>query len=169
MVKRMVLSWTLTGLCGLGTIIVYLSFVRNAIGARGLYSDELCELYLLRHMLPDKHPLSFMFHGLPRNYKYPRLFWPCLITLLNLCITISSFIFTVVFTANNLLFDKKVDVIVFCSHLGAVFCMAVLMIVPSIQNHYCFKKMMKMGVGEIFEIKKEIEKKWPGFYIQDKK
>ena len=146
------------------TMAVYAYLVRNFNRAKP-YSSELCELYLLRHMLPDGHPLSFMYKGLPRTRKTPRLLWPCVATFACAGITLTSTSLAIVFTVKGVLSSEGAEVTFLLLAIGSVVvALAVLMGVPTIQNYSCIKEMRRMGMAEIFQIRADIEKKRPGFY-----
>jgi len=142
----------------------FLFCVRNANRANP-YAGSLSFLYLLKHMLPDGHPLEFMYKGLPRNREYPRLLWPCLSTLIGAGVTLASAILTAVLGANGILADKTADMALYFSIMGsAMVADAGLMVVPTVQDFICTKKMDKMDLLQIGQIYAEIEKKWPGFF-----
>lgn len=160
--------WISVGLCLFGTLIIFLAIVRNANRVRP-YSEQFCCFYLLKHMLPDNHPLCFMYRGLPRNIDYPRLLWPCISFFANILITISSVVFAVYFSISGLIEDKTINTIVLLAHIIAqmVFSSFTLA-VPAIQNYKCSREMARMDIGQQLQIKKEIEQKWPGFFAETK-
>ena len=116
-------------------------------------------------MLPDGHPLEFMYKGLPRNREYPRLLWPCLSTLIGAGVTLVLAILAAVLGANGILADKTGDMALFFSIMGSAMAADLgLMVVPVVQNFICTRKMDKMDLLQIGQIYAEIEKKWPGFF-----
>lgn len=129
------------------------------------YSGELCELYLLEHMLPDGHPFEFMYRGLPRTRLFPRLFWPCVATFACAGTTLASAVLAGVLGANGVLESETADTIfVSLSICSTITVDLGLMAIPEIQNKICFKRMFKTTSGLGFNVREEIEKKWPGFY-----
>lgn len=132
------------------------------------YARELCDLYLLKHMLPDGHPFGFMYKGLPRNRLFPRLFWPCIATFVCTGIVLISAVLATVLSINGILGDKTADTVFVSSSIGATIVAELgLMAIPMVQNRICFKRMFKTDVGLGFNIREEIEKRWPGFYKID--
>ncbi|MBE6127447.1 MAG: hypothetical protein E7182_05685 [Erysipelotrichaceae bacterium] len=116
-------------------------------------------------MLPDVHPLSFMYKGLPRTEKFPRLLWPCVTTFACAGITLISASLAIVFSVNGVLSGEGAEMtFLLVTIVSVVIAVAVLMGIPTIQNHRCFKEMRKMSMAELFHIRVSIEKKWPGFY-----
>lgn len=158
------MAWIGVAMSSLITICVYGYLVRNFNHAKP-YSDELCELYLLRHMLPDGHPLAFMYKGQPRTMEFPRLLWPCVTTFACAGISLTSALLAIVFTANGILeLEGAGQAFLLATIGGTIIAVAILMGIPTIQNHRCFKEMGKMDMAERSRIRANIEKKWPGFY-----
>lgn len=146
------------------TLFVFAYLVRNFNRTKP-YSSDLCELYLLRHMLPDGHPLSFMYKGQPRTRDFPRLLWPCITTFACSGITLLSAVLAIVFNMNGILELESASLAFFLATIGSSVAVTLfLMGIPTIQNHLCFKEMEKMKMAEIFTIRASIEKKWPGFF-----
>lgn len=80
-------------------------------------------------------------------------------------ITLAYAVLAVVLSANGVLGNEPADTIFVCTSIGST--MAVesgLMAIPAIQNKICFKRMFKTKNGLGFNVREEIEKKWPGFY-----
>jgi hypothetical protein len=130
---------------------------------RNTYPHELCELYLLRHMMRDGHPLEFMYFGLERNEEHPRLLWPIITFFTALLYCVVGFVCAGIFEYTGLTSNEEVIhyfPLVFGSGYFVCHC---LMIIPAIQNNMCYKEMLKMSDKEIIQIGLDIEKKWPGF------
>ena len=158
------MTFAAMGVCIVGVFVVFFVFVRNANRKRP-YANELCELYLLNHMMTDGHPLRFMYHGLPRTRAYPRLVWPCVAVFENLLISVSVVICATVFGTKGMLSDNTIDMALGFGHLGGmVVTTTITMLIPTIQNHQSFRKMGKMDFYEVISIEKQIEQKWPGFF-----
>ena len=158
------MAWVGVALSAFLALVTFLYTVRN-INYSNPYSGELCDLYLLEHMLPDGHPFEFLYKGLPRIKLFPRLFWPCMATFADTGIALVSAVLAVVLSANGVLGNEPADTIFVCTSIGST--MAVesgLMAIPAIQNKICFKRMFKPKNGLGFNVREEIEKKWPGFY-----
>lgn len=158
------MAWITVGICAFVSLILFLTSVRNANRVKP-YSGELCDLYLLKHMLPDGHFLKFMYVGLPRIRRYPRLLFPCISTFANLAVVLSSIICAAVISAQGLLQDQTIATAVLGGHTGAIvfldFC---LMGIPAMQNRQCLKEMMRMDFAQALHIRAQIEQKWPGFF-----
>ena len=160
----MIMAWVAVALSAFLALVIFLHTVRN-IYYRFPYSGELCSLYLLEHMLPDGHPFEFMYKGLPRTEFFPRLFWPCMSTFAVMGIALVSAVLAVVLSANGVLGSEPADTIFFCTSIGSAIAVDLgLMAIPAIQNKICFKRMFKTKNGLGFNVREEIEKKWPGFY-----
>ena len=129
------------------------------------YSAGFCDLYLLKHMLPDGHPFEFMYKGLPRNRLFPRLFWPCLGTFACAGLTLIAAILALVLSACGVLGSETADTVFISVSIGSTIATDLgFMAIPTIQNKICYKKMFKMKDGLGFDVRDEIEKRWPGFY-----
>lgn len=158
------MAWVGVVISAFGTLICFFICVRNA-NRWNPYSGELCELYLLKHMLRDGHPLGFMYKGLPRNRDYPRLLWPCVSTLAGTVLTLVFVILAAVLGAKGVLATKNADLLFFYLCMGSVFFADLApLAIEAVQNRLCFRKMMKMSMTQIGRIYAEIEKKWPGFF-----
>ena len=148
------------------TLVSYLASVRYFNRANP-FSAEFCDLYLLEHMLPDGHPFEFMYKGLPRNRHFPRLFWPCMATFVCAGLTLVACVLAVVLNACGVLGNETMDTVFVLACIGSTLVANLgLMAIPTIQNRYCFKRMVNGGLG--FNVREEIEKKWPGFYKNEK-
>lgn len=129
------------------------------------YSAGFCDLYLLKHMLPDGHPFEFMYKGLPRNRLFPRLFWPCLGTFACAGLTLIAAILAIVLSACGILGNEIADTVFISVSFGSTIATDLgFMAITTIQNKICYKKMFKTKDGLGFDVRDEIEKKWPGFY-----
>lgn len=158
------MAWIGVALSAFETFIFFLSIVRYA-NRWNPYSVEFCDLYLLKHMLPDGHPFGFMYKGLPRNRDYPRLFWPCVATFASTGLVVASAVLAGALGARGLLDDKSADTAFFLATFGSPFGIQLaLMAIPAVQNNVCFRREMKGGFGKDFDMHAEIEKKWPGFF-----
>ena len=152
----------------LNVLVIYFACVRNTLHLRARYSSEFCELFLLKKMLPDNHCLEFMFRGLPRNQKHPRLFWPCMTTFASFFSFIIILIFAIFLSLSRINFSIN-DIPLFpIISIGSIMVIdLVLLAIPAVQNHFYKKEMKKSGFGYYFLCRTEIEKKWPGFYNHD--
>ena len=160
----MIVAWVGVALSAFLALISFLYTVRK-INYRSPRSLKFCDLYLLEHMLPDGHPFEFMYKGLPRTEFFPRLFWPCMATFADMGIALVSAVLAVVLSANGVLGSEPADTIFFCTSIGSAIAVDLgLQAIPAIQDKICFKRMFKTKNGLGFNIREEIEKKWPGFY-----
>ena len=159
------MAWTGVALSAFMTLLFFLLCVRYANRVWD-YSGEFCDLYLLKHMLPDGHPFVFMYKGLPRNRDYPRLMWPCVTTFVGVAFTLGTAILAAVLTANGALGTQSADGPFFLACIGSI-CVLILglMAIPTTQNAICARKMQKTDYSKIYS---EIERKWPGFFDIDK-
>lgn len=158
------MSWLGVVMSAFITVISFLAMVRNANRVNP-YSGSLCDLYLLKYMLPDGHPFEFMYKGLPRTRTFPRLFWPCISTLICAGLTLLFTVLSLVLSLNGVLNNKSADTVFVLTCFGStIFVDLSLSLITEIQNKVCIKKMLKMDTVQIFQIRAEIEKKWPGFF-----
>lgn len=156
--------WVGVAISAFATLAHFLYLVRN-VNRANPYSGTLCDLYLLEHMLPDGHPFEFMYKGLPRTRLFPRLFWPCVTTFVCAGIVLTSTVLAVVLNVYGVLGSKVADTIFVASSIGSTIAAELgLMAIPEIQNKMCYKRTFKTDSGLGFNVRKEIEKKWPGFY-----
>ena len=161
------MSWLGVVMSAFITVISFLAMVRNANRVNP-YSGSLCDLYLLKYMLPDGHPFEFMYKGLPRTQTFPRLFWPCISTLICSGLTLLFAVLSLVLSLNGVLNNKSADTVFVLTCFGStIFVDLSLSLITEIQNKVCIKKMLKMDTAQIFQIRAEIEKKWPGFFKYD--
>ena len=165
----MLWNWIPVLMAVLNIVVIYFACVRNTLHLRMRYSSEFCELFLLKKMLPDNHCLEFMFRGLPRNQKHPRLFWPCISTFA------SIISFTIIFFFAVFLSLKRIDYLINdiplfpIVSIGSIMIIdLVLLAIPAVQNHHYKKEMNRSSFGFYFQCRAEIEKKWPGFYNDSK-
>ena len=156
--------WIGVAMSALLTLTSFFVSVRN-FNRVNPYSAEFCDLYLLKHMLPDSHPLEFMYKGLPRNRLFPRLLWPCLGTLACAGLTLIAAILAIVLSAYGILGNEIADTVFISVSFGSTIATDLgFMAITTIQNKICYKKMFKTKDGLGFDVRDEIEKKWPGFY-----
>lgn len=168
--KVQIMIWISVLLSIAGTFILYLVFVRNIPRLCGhefnkRFSSELCPNYYLHHMLRDNHPLEFMYKGLERDSRYPRLLMPCLSVFISLGLNISIVIIVIISLINGWIYqnnNETIYTVVFCVST-AVFPSTPL-IVMTIQNSICFRQMEKLGLGCFTIVERQVNEKWPGFY-----
>lgn len=159
--------WHYIALSILMSIFVFMYDIRYF---RTMRPNELkyCELYLLEHMLPDGHPLEFMYKGLPRIRKYPRLFLPCIVVLSGFSLSIVFVVIAVILTANGTFLNKTIEDIFSYICIGSHSILFICYIsISELQDKKCFNRMLS-GEIKYKDIFKEIEKKWPGFYNVEK-
>ena len=162
------MSWVGTIISAFATFIFFFHFVRNRRTIRS-FPEELCDLYLLNHMLPDGHPMEFMYKGLPRDRDHPHLLWPCVATFVCAGMTLIMAVLTVTLDANGVLGNEVANTIFLLICVGStVATMLTFLGISEIQNHISYKKMMNMDFKQVFKIRTDIEKKWPGFYNVEK-
>lgn len=156
--------WIGVAMSALLTLTSFFVSVRN-FNRVNPYSAGFCDLYLLKHMLPDGHPFEFMYKGLPRNRLFPRLFWPCLGTFACAGLTLIAAILAIVLSAYGILGNEIADTVFISVSFGSTIATDLgFMAITTIQNKICYKKMFKTKDGLGFDVRDEIEKKWPGFY-----
>lgn len=134
------MAWIGVAASFLLTFISFLASVRY-FNMANPYSAEFCDLYLLKHMLPDGHPLEFMYKGLPRNRLFPRLLWPCLGTLACAGLTLIAAILAIVLSAYGILGNEIADTVFISVSIGSTMATDLgFMAIPTIQNKICYKK-----------------------------
>ena len=157
--------WVAVGLCFLLTLLLYLAGVRNINAHSRSFSGELCELFLLKHMMKKNHPLNFMYFGLPFNRYHPRLLWPVLGTFGGIAVVIISMIVAVFLSIYGLEDEKTIETVFFLSSIFAtILYHSMCYCIPTLQNNRCYKVMLKMSFEEVLLLRIKIEEQWPGFF-----
>ena len=158
------MAWVGVALSAFIAMEVFLVSVRN-VNRANPFSGSLCDLFLLEHMLPDGHPLEFMYKGLPRIKTFPRLLWPCATTFACTGLALVAAGLAIALGSNGILGNEIADTTFVCSCIGSSLATNFgLMAIPEIQNAICFKRMAKMDMAQVGQIRANIEEKWPGFY-----
>ena len=159
--------WVAVGLCFLLAFLFFLGGVRGIASNRSFrsFQTELCELFLLRHMMKKNHPLAFMYVGLPWNQFHPRLLWPVIGSFGGFAIAVVSMTVAIFLSRYGLDADYAATVIFYMSSIfSTILYHSFCYLVPTIQNNRCYKEMLKMSFGEVLLLRKRIEEQWPGFY-----
>ena len=79
--------------------------------------------------------------------------------------TLIAAILAIVLSAYGILGNEIADTVFISVSIGSTMATDLgFMAIPTIQNKICYKKMFNMKDGLGFDVREEIEKKWPGFY-----
>ena len=168
--------WSMVGLYFLITVSIFFVYVRNVEAPYRMFDEkygfatELCELYLVSHLMKKKNIFTIFYKGLPANKYHPRLLLPVITFIGDLLISIAASINAIYLTIEGLEKDPFIANIFTISYGGAIFLwLSVFMLTVTIQNNICFKKMAKMSLAEIVNLRNQIEKEWPGFFDVENK